>query len=65
MSISLSKGSSVNLTKEEPALKKIVIGLGWDTGQNSIDLDASAFILSANGGLSHWEMVHPTVYVDW
>jgi tellurium resistance protein TerD len=49
MSISLSKGSSVNLTKEEPALKKIMIGLGWDTGQNIIDLDAAAFMLTNNG----------------
>ncbi|HSZ24503.1 MAG TPA: TerD family protein [Cytophagaceae bacterium] len=49
MSISLSKGNSVNLTKEEPTLKKIMIGLGWDTGDNVIDLDACAFMLGANG----------------
>lgn len=30
MAISLQKGGNVNLSKEAPSLKKLVIGLGWD-----------------------------------
>jgi len=51
MSISLAKGGNVSLSKEDPGIKKIRIGLGWDeratTGAN-FDLDASAFLLDAN-----------------
>ena len=52
MAISLQKGGRFNLTKSEPALKKIYIGLGWDTqaGYN-LDLDASVFMLNAAGKL--------------
>jgi tellurium resistance protein TerD len=51
MSISLSKGGNVSLSKEAPGLKKIRIGLGWDaraTDGAPFDLDASAFLLGAN-----------------
>ena len=48
MSINLKKGNSFNLTKEEPALKKAMVGLGWDNGSVIIDLDASAFMLGNN-----------------
>jgi tellurium resistance protein TerD len=51
MSVSLSKGGNVSLSKEEPNLSKILIGLGWDTRSTDgaeFDLDASAFLL-ANG----------------
>ncbi len=48
MSISLSKGANLSLSKEAPGLTKILVGLGWDTrssdGQD-FDLDASAFLL--------------------
>jgi tellurium resistance protein TerD len=48
MSISLSKGGNLSLSKEAPGLSKILVGLGWDTrstdGQ-AFDLDASAFLL--------------------
>ncbi|WP_414553546.1 TerD family protein [Anabaena sp. CCY 0017] len=30
MSINLSKGERINLSKEAPSLKKAGIGLGWD-----------------------------------
>lgn len=40
MSINLTKNQSINLTKEVPGLKRIRIGLGWDS---PADLDASAF----------------------
>jgi tellurium resistance protein TerD len=50
MSISLNKGSSVNLSKKEPGLKKIMIGLGWEFRTSSqVDLDASVFMLNAVG----------------
>ncbi|SFC90800.1 tellurium resistance protein TerD [Flexibacter flexilis DSM 6793] len=52
MAISLQKGSSFNLTKKEPALKKIMIGLGWEMTQGQkLDLDASVFMLASNGKL--------------
>ncbi|WP_076070214.1 TerD family protein [Sphingomonas montana] len=50
MSISLSKGGNVSLSKEEPGLTRILIGLGWDTRSTdgtAFDLDASAFLLAA------------------
>jgi tellurium resistance protein TerD len=52
MAISLQKGGNVNLSKEAPNLKKIVIGLGWDprsTDGATFDLDGSAFLLKADG----------------
>jgi tellurium resistance protein TerD len=52
MAIVLKKGGTFNLSKKEPSLKKIMIGLGWEkTAGNQIDLDASVFLLSANGKL--------------
>ena len=52
MSISLAKGANVSLSKEEPGLTNIVIGLGWDTRATDgegFDLDASAFLLAETG----------------
>jgi len=53
MAISLQKGQKVDLTKTNPGLKKVVVGLGWDTnkydGGHDFDLDAAAFILGSNG----------------
>ena len=52
MAISLKKGGSFNLTKNEPSLKKIMIGLGWEMKTGSqLDLDASVFMLTSNGKL--------------
>ncbi|MFJ5965744.1 TerD family protein [Bacillus sp. NPDC093026] len=52
MAIQLSKGQRVDLTKTNPGLTKVMIGLGWDTNQYSggseFDLDASAFLVDAN-----------------
>ena len=31
MSINLTKGEKINLSKEVPGLKKVVVGLGWIT----------------------------------
>lgn len=52
MAISLGKGGNLSLTKTDPSLSKILIGLGWDeraTDGGDFDLDASAFLLSING----------------
>ncbi len=53
MPINLSKGQKVDLTKGNPGLKKIMIGLGWDVNAfdsgTDFDLDAAAFMLSADG----------------
>jgi len=52
MAISLQKGGNVNLNKEAPGLKKLVIGLGWDpraTDGKEFDLDGSVFLLNATG----------------
>ncbi|MBD1207251.1 MAG: TerD family protein [Ignavibacteria bacterium] len=50
MAISLQKGGRFNLTKKEPSLKKIFIGLGWDVKPgHTLDLDASVFMLGAGG----------------
>jgi tellurium resistance protein TerD len=52
MGISLSKGGNISLTKSEPGLKRIMIGLGWDarsTDGKDFDLDASAFLLTGSG----------------
>ncbi|MER8523180.1 TerD family protein [Mesorhizobium sp. M0808] len=50
--ISLSKGQNVSLSKSDPGLKKIIIGLGWDpraTDGVEFDLDASLFLLGQSG----------------
>lgn len=53
MAISLQKGQKVDLTKTNPGLKKVLVGLGWDTnkydGGSDFDLDAAAFLLSESG----------------
>jgi len=52
MAISLQKGGNVNLNKEAPGLKKLVVGLGWDpraTDGKEFDLDGSVFLLNATG----------------
>ena len=52
MAISLQKGGNVNLSKEAPSLKKLVIGLGWEpraTDGAAFDLDGSAFLLKTDG----------------
>jgi len=52
MSINLSKGQKVDLTKGNPSLKKILVGLGWDVNAfegADFDLDAAAFMLGADG----------------
>ena len=51
MAVNLRKGQKVDLTKSNPGLKKVTVGLGWDInrydGGDDFDLDASAFLLGA------------------
>lgn len=52
MTLTLSKGQNLSLTKTDPGLNKVLIGLGWDpraTDGAEFDLDASAFLLNASG----------------
>ena len=48
MSVSLSKGGNVSLSKEAPGLTAVNVGLGWDartTSGTDFDLDASALLV--------------------
>lgn len=54
MAISLTKGQKIDLTKGNPNLNEVVVGLGWDVasgGGSSIDCDASVLILGDNDKL--------------
>lgn len=67
MSINLSKGQKINLSKESAGLSQIMVGLGWDEVQQStgflgalfgskpedIDCDAFAIMLGYDGKLLH------------
>ncbi|WP_144547303.1 TerD family protein [Bacillus sp. X1(2014)] len=75
MGINLSKGQRIDLTKTNPGLTKVVVGLGWDTnryhGGNDFDLDASAFLADANGRvvndsdfIFYNQLVHPSGSVE-
>jgi tellurium resistance protein TerD len=52
MALSLQKGGNLSLSKTDPTLTQLLIGLGWDprsTDGVEFDLDASAFLLGSNG----------------
>jgi len=52
MSVSLTKGGNVSLSKEAPGLTAVIAGLGWDvrtTTGADFDLDASALMIGADG----------------
>ncbi|AWN21919.1 chemical-damaging agent resistance protein C [Deinococcus irradiatisoli] len=52
MPVSLTKGGNVSLSKEAPGLKKINVGLGWDTRRTDgadFDLDAMVFLVNDSG----------------
>ena len=59
MPVSLKKGQKVSLTKGNPGLSKVVVGLGWDVNQfdtgGDFDLDAAAFLLGDTGRVSKSE----------
>ena len=71
MPVSLQKGQKVSLTKGNPGLNQVVIGLGWDINQydtgGDFDLDAAAYLLTDTGRVSRQEdfvffgnLVHPS-----
>lgn len=54
MAISLDKGQKVDITKGNPGLTNLLVGLGWDKKVEAIsgsdfDLDAHAFMVNAEG----------------
>ena len=53
MPINIQKGQKVDLTKGNPSLKNIMVGLGWDVNAfdsgADFDLDAAAFMVGENG----------------
>lgn len=56
MAVSLKKGQKVSITKDNPGLKNVVVGLGWDVNSfdtgGDFDLDAAAFLLTDAGKVS-------------
>ena len=56
MAVNLAKGQKVSLTKNNPGLKNIIVGLGWNidssAASTAFDLDASAFLLNSEGRVS-------------
>ena len=60
MGINLQKGQKIDLTKGNPQISKIMVGLGWDMsearGSHSIDCDASVIMLNNNNKMT--EMVY-------
>ena len=57
MAVNLTKGQKVDLTKTNPGLVKIIVGLGWDVnkydGGSDFDLDAAAFLAGNNGKVAN------------
>ncbi len=52
MTVSLSKGGNVSLTKQAPGMTAVLVGLGWDARTTTgvdFDLDASAIMVKADG----------------
>ena len=59
MPVCLTKGQKVSLTKGNPGLTNVVVGLGWDVNQfdtgGSFDLDAAAFLVTDSVKISRTE----------
>lgn len=55
MVVELTKGARFNLSKQAPDLKKVAIALGWESthSDQSYEIDASAFMLGADGKIPH------------
>src|SRR5436190_10385215 len=52
MTVTLTKGGNVSLTKQAPGLSAVRVGLGWDvrtTTGDDFDLDASAILCDQAG----------------
>ena len=66
MAITLTKGQKVDLTKDKPGLKTILVGLGWDEASeyddDDIDCDASCVLLDENDRVISEDMDECCVY---
>jgi tellurium resistance protein TerD len=52
MAITLNKGGNLSLSKTDPNLTNMIVGLGWDarsTDGQEFDLDASLFMVKEDG----------------
>lgn len=76
MGVNLTKGQKVSLTKGNPGLSKVGVGLGWDVNKfdtgTDFDLDASAFLVDQSGRVTRQEdfifygnMTHPSGAVKY
>ena len=56
MPVNLQKGQKVSLTKENPGLNNVLVGIGWDVNRfdtgGDFDLDSAAFMLADTGRVS-------------
>ncbi|AUZ05724.2 MULTISPECIES: TerD family protein [Vitreoscilla] len=51
MAVTLQKGQNISLSKTDPSLHRVLIGLGWDARSsdgNDFDLDACVFLVQEN-----------------
>jgi tellurite resistance protein TerA len=48
MSLSIIKGQKADITKNNPSLSRVIVGMGWHSSPG-VDLDFSVFVLQANG----------------
>ncbi len=49
--IRVKKGEEINITRRDPAIRQIMVGIGWDLKRfegDPLDLDASLFLLDKN-----------------
>ena len=56
MPVNLQQGQKVSLTKENPGLNNVLVGIGWDVNRfdtgGDFDLDSAAFMLTDTGRVS-------------
>ncbi len=48
--LNLNKGEKIDLTKKNPGLKKLNIGLGWDVSTSGVHVDLDGFAMILNDG---------------
>jgi len=57
MPVNLQKGQKVSLTKDNPGLNNVIVGIGWDINNfdtgGDFDLDSAAFMLTDAGRVSN------------
>lgn len=51
MAVTVVKGQKTDLTKTNPGLTRLTVGIGWDSSP-ALELDTSAFLLGASGKVS-------------